>query len=265
MQQDAAQRAGHANNGGIDFEGLPNTRDLGGMPAADGRRVRPRMLLRSGLLAVATPADLSRLLDDYGLRLDIDLRSDEECAERPDPIGEMPGVRFVRLPVFQEPAAGVSRSASDMDRVRAQLVRGEVEPAQIMITLYPHMLLDDMGIEAYRAFFREILALDEGAALWHCTAGKDRCGMASVLLEAALGVPEPVIEADYLATNRFYGIDPSAEGADPMDVLNGVDLRFLHAATAAIEGAYGGIGAYLSEALGVDGDAVAELRARYLV
>ncbi len=262
MQQDAAQRAGHANNGGIDFEGLPNTRDLGGMPAADGRRVRPRMLLRSGLLAVATPADLSRLLDDYGLRLDIDLRSDEECAERPDPIGEMPGVRFVRLPVFQEPAAGVSRSASDMDRVRAQLVRGEVEPAQIMITLYPHMLLDDMGIEAYRAFFREILALDEGAALWHCTAGKDRCGMASLLMETALGVPWEVVEADYLATNRFYGIDIAT--CAPMEVLNGVDPRFLASATEAVEREFGGFEGYLERALGVDADARATLRARYL-
>ena len=34
------------NYGRIDFEGLPNTRDLGGLPTADGRRVRRGHLLR---------------------------------------------------------------------------------------------------------------------------------------------------------------------------------------------------------------------------
>ena len=60
MQRDAAQLAGHIDNGHIEFEGLPNTRDLGGMPAADGKRIRSRRLLRSGLLAPATCTDLTR-------------------------------------------------------------------------------------------------------------------------------------------------------------------------------------------------------------
>lgn len=263
MEQDAAQVAGHIDNGFIPFEGLPNTRDLGGMPAADGRRIKSRCLLRSGLLAPATAADLARLRDEYRLGLDIDLRTDVECSERPDPIDELPGVRFVHLPVFQEYGSGVSRSDEDMDRVRAQMRRGEVEPAQLMITLYPYLVIDDLGVAAYRSFFQEILKLEEGAVLWHCTAGKDRCGMASVLMEVALGVPWEVVKADYMATNRFYGIDLAT--CDPMDYLNGVDPRYLAAAVDAIEDAYGSVEEYLSRALGVDRAARDELRARYLV
>lgn len=263
MVRDAAQAAGHIDNGRIAFEGLPNTRDLGGMPAADGRRIRPRALLRSGLLERGTVRDLARLRDEYDLKLDIDLRTDEECAERPDPVGEFPGMRFVHLPVFQEPAAGVSRSEGDMDRVRAQVMRGEIEPAQLMISLYPHVVLDEMGIAAYRAFFEEILALDEGAVLWHCTAGKDRCGMAAVLMEAVLGVPWEVIQADYMATNRFYGL--AVNDGVPSDPFEGVDARYLAAAVDALEREYGGILPYTERALGVDADARAVLRARYLV
>ena len=160
MVRDAAQAAGHIDNGRIAFEGLPNTRDLGGMPAADGRRIRPRALLRSGPARAGGPcATLRACCDEYDLKLDIDLRTDEECAERPDPIDAFPGMRFVHLPVFQEPAAGVSRSDDDMERVRAEVMRGEVEPAQLMISLYPHVVLDDMGIAAYRSFFEEIFAL----------------------------------------------------------------------------------------------------------
>ncbi len=262
MQQDAAQLAGHIDNGHIEFEGLPNTRDLGGMPAADGRRIRSRRLLRSGLLAPATCTDLTRLHKEYDLRLDVDLRTDEECAERPDPVGEIPGLRFVHLPVFQEPAAGVSRSETDMDRVRSQVMRGEVEPAQLMIALYPHMLLDDIGVTAYRTFFEEVLACETGAVLWHCTAGKDRCGMASVLMETALGVPWEVIFADYMATNRFYGL--AVVDGVPEDPFNGVDARYLTAASEAVDREFGGMLGYIDRALGIGADARAELQARYL-
>ncbi len=253
MARDAAQLAGHTDNGIIAFEGLPNTRDLGGMPAWDGRRIRSHRLLRSGLLARAT---------DYDLRLDIDLRTNEECSERPDPTDAFSSLRFVHLPVFEEPAAGVSRSQTDMDRVRGQMMRGEVGPAQLMITLYPHMLLDDCGIAAYTTFFREILACAEGAVLWHCTAGKDRCGMASVFIECALGVPWEVIEADYMATNRFYDI--AVEDGIPADPFEGVDRRYLAAAVDAVDWEFGGMLGYIERALGVDAEARAELRARYL-
>ena len=135
QELDAAQAAGHTDNGRIGFEGLPNTRDLGGLPTADGRRIACRRLLRSGQLASATPADLARLGGEYGLRLVVDLRTDEECAEKPDPMGELPGARLVRLPVFHGPASGVSRSMQDMERVARQMMQGEVEPAQLFVTL----------------------------------------------------------------------------------------------------------------------------------
>ena len=41
---------GRESYGRIDFEELPNTRDLGGLIGVDGRRVKPRRLLRSGAL-----------------------------------------------------------------------------------------------------------------------------------------------------------------------------------------------------------------------
>ena len=50
--------------GHIPFEGLHNTRDLGGMPTADGRAIVPAKLLRSGALHKATEQDLARLVGD---------------------------------------------------------------------------------------------------------------------------------------------------------------------------------------------------------
>ena len=51
----------------IPFEGLRNTRDLGGMVTMDGRKIRKGMLFRSGLLAHATEEDLKQL-SGMGLR-----------------------------------------------------------------------------------------------------------------------------------------------------------------------------------------------------
>ena len=41
----------------IPLEGLHNTRDLGGFETADGKKIRPRRLLRSGQLAGMTETD----------------------------------------------------------------------------------------------------------------------------------------------------------------------------------------------------------------
>ena len=64
--------------GHIPFEGLRNTRDLGGMPTADGRTIAPAKLLRSGALHKASEQDLARLVGDYDLAGVIDFRTQLE-------------------------------------------------------------------------------------------------------------------------------------------------------------------------------------------
>ena len=47
------------------------------------------------------------------------------------------------------------------------------------------------------------LLTQNGAVLYHCTAGKDRTGTFSALLLTMLGVPRNVVMDDYLLTNQF--------------------------------------------------------------
>ena len=88
-----------ANHGKIALEGLHNTRDLGGLPAGTGH-VRARRLLRSGMLAPATAGDLAVLRDAYDVRLVIDLRTDEEAAHWPDPMGLLPEARLSLMRIY---------------------------------------------------------------------------------------------------------------------------------------------------------------------
>ena len=72
--------------GHIPFEGLRNTRDLGGMPTADGRTIAPAKLLRSGALHKASEQDLARLVGDYDLAGVIDFRTQLERDKEPPSI-----------------------------------------------------------------------------------------------------------------------------------------------------------------------------------
>ena len=246
------------NHGKIALEGLHNTRDLGGLSAGTGH-VRPRRLLRSGMLAPATPEDLAVLRDTYDVRLVIDLRTDEETAHWPDPMELLPEARLVHLPVFRAPGGGDAQEA--IRALGEKLKSGELDIADLFAALYPRFVLDEEGVAAYRGLFQELLSLEEGAALWHCSAGKDRCGLASVLVETALGVPWALVEMDYLATNELIEAKGSAQN---MFDVGGVDARYLHAALGAIEKEYGSLDAYLANALGVDAAARAELRRKFV-
>ena len=66
----------------IPLEGLHNTRDLGGFETADGRKIRPRRLIRSGQLSGMTEKDKQVLTEDYGLRTDVDFRTDRNARRR---------------------------------------------------------------------------------------------------------------------------------------------------------------------------------------
>lgn len=245
------------DHGHIEFDGLPNTRDLGGLETADGRHVRSGVLLRSGMLCSASDEDIARLRDDYRLRAIVDLRGDEELAELPDPVGEFPGLRYVHADVMKQGFAGISQD-EESRRLMAKLEEKSVDdPPAFMEGLYPGLFLRDAGVEAYRAFMRTILECEDGAVLWHCHVGRDRCGMASLLVEHVLGVPMEISEDDYLATN-IYTDEPSTRRTE-------ANLRFIRAAVGAVEREWGGLDGYVHDALGVSDADVAELRARYLV
>ena len=105
----AAMPAGRRDYGRIPFDGLPNTRDLGGLTGADGRTVRRGSLLRSGALIFGTDDDIARLRDDYRVRLVVDLRNNEELAELPDPMEQLPDAAFVHASIFEDRHAGITQ------------------------------------------------------------------------------------------------------------------------------------------------------------
>lgn len=264
-----------ADDGHIELEGLPNTRDLGGIRGAEGCLIKHGLLIRSGTLAGATERDLKVLLDDFDLRLVVDLRTEEERREKPDPEDALMDVRFENAPLLNTETLGVTRQGG-MRGALKMLRAVQDDPAKVMMDIYPQMLLDQGSQQGFKTFFDSVLSVEEGSVLWHCAIGKDRVGLATMLLLHVLGVSRADIFKDYQATNRYVA-SRAQEIADALaayhlagkldasiQVLNSADPRFLNAALDAVEKEFGDLGAYVEQALGITEEKQAILRNRYL-
>ena len=261
--------------GHIPFDGLPNTRDLGYLKTTTGKAIASRKLLRSGALHGASEADLVKLQDEYDVHTVIDLRTHEEKEKQPDPHKKMPEVAFVEAPILGFSATGITRENGLMGMLKT-LGNLKAHPKQLMIDLYPSMLLGETGIHGYTNFFEALVNNDEGAVLWHCSAGKDRAGLAAVLLLHVLGVSKEDILADYLATNQFLEgradelkeliphVLQTEDILSSLKIFNSTDEEFLNAGIEGVEKKYGSLDGYLEQALGIDESKKERLCSLYL-
>lgn len=235
-------------------EGASNFRDLGGLKARDGRRVRAGAVYRSDHLARLT-AEGARALPALPVRVSADFRGVQERAATPYAIE---GVRV--LPLSVEPSV--------FRRLNAFMQDGAVPSTEQTV---------GMMCETYRDFVTEHaatfgrllrhLATHDDPLVFHCTAGKDRTGYAAALLLSVLGVERDTIQDDYLLTNRLYRRDPGAEGHGPAHVMNvlwQVQPAFLHAAFDEIDQRHGGMQRYLQGPAGLSAGELEALRERLL-
>ena len=91
----------------IQFNGIINSRDLGGLPAAGGKMIRSGLLIQSANLSQATDEDLAMLRDCYHLSKVSDLRTSAERKGKPDRLPD--GVDYSANPIFNEVTAGITR------------------------------------------------------------------------------------------------------------------------------------------------------------
>ena len=129
--------------------------------------------------------------------IDIDLRAPEEVKQAPDKLPQT--ASYYHLPVFKSDETDASHSDEEiMSRI--------LKPGngyQHMLDVYRRMVEVPTAKAAYQRMFELLLSNNPTqASLFHCTAGKDRTGMAAYLILSALQVPEETILKDYLLTNK---------------------------------------------------------------
>ena len=177
----------------LPFEGGNNFRELGGYIADESKTVKWGQIFR-GIPTCLLSSDADRkLLDSLNLRLILDLRSEEEAAKQPDYVPD--GARLVRICGLCHPD-GTEIAFSPADKEK--LLKGRLDEDHNMAdAMYEQMLF---GNKAFKELFRALEA-GETPILFHCSAGKDRTGVAAMLILLALGASEEVIAKDFLQSN----------------------------------------------------------------
>jgi protein-tyrosine phosphatase len=106
----------------------------------------------------------------------------------------------------------------------------------------------------------------------HCTAGKDRTGIFSAIFLRLVGVPQAIVEEDYLLSNAYYGTDMRIASmavtlkasVDAVRALLRVEPEYLSAAFDEIDVKYGSLTRYRREQLTMTDADLAQLKARVL-
>ncbi|WP_433617420.1 tyrosine-protein phosphatase [Dactylosporangium sp. CA-139114] len=205
-----------------------NVRDLGGLPAAGGRTVRERALVRADSLNRLTAEGVAALRA-HGVVRTIDLRAGEETARWPSALAG--DAMYWPLP-FVDPDNDPARDLADLaplSEVYRLSVIGNAPRAAAAVAA--------------------VADAPPGAVLVHCAAGQDRTGILVALLLRVAGVPDDVIAEDY----AYSAVCRDRPGeADPGTIL---------AALERVDERHGDVDAYLL-AHGLSERQLGALRAR---
>ena len=164
----------------IPMDGPQNFRDLGGFLTASGQVVAWNRLYRADGLSGLSEGDIA-WFRRLNIRTIMDLRSTAEQAARPDRVPE--GVRFCSCPMMREQGSGEQPGSASAF-------------LQSLKVGYLAMIRD--GAPLVGSAVNAVLdGLEQGAVVFHCTAGKDRTGVLAAVLLLLLGVSEEDITADY--------------------------------------------------------------------
>lgn len=253
---------------------LSNFRDVAASSAnpimtEDGRHIRHGLAYRSNALREPSDEDLARMTQ-AGVTRVVDLRNIKERNEAPDILPDSVtyqvadiidvrnGLGFVKstvattgnqlyghAPEFYE-AAGESIKAHD-----AEIFDDEVKYFGQLLG-YELMITGEAPRTAWKDLL-QALAYEDGAVIFHCSAGKDRTGLGAAFLLAILGVSYEVIEQDFLASNAYLNRD------------NAVDKEWLKMSWDAIEENYGTFDNFVRDGIGLSDADINQLRQKYLV
>lgn len=238
--------------------GIDNFRDVAGIDTAYtttyNGEMRSGVFYRSNALT-PTGNDLATL-NSLAISTVIDVRAPAEVAAQADTLPA--GSRYVNIDLIGNSGAFVidlsKMTVSDVDTMM------EAGEREFVTSDYARQGLGDV--------FRELANADE-AALYHCTAGKDRTGWISAVLQSIAGVSQADIMANYLATNDYTAARLNATVAtlpasmkETYSALMGVRANWLQAGLDQVITSYGSMDNYLKEGLGLDQATIYVLRGK---
>ncbi|MHA8110585.1 tyrosine-protein phosphatase [Lactobacillaceae bacterium Melli_B4] len=251
----------------LDIKNGYNFRDIGGYPAADGRKTKWHKMIRSGNLAELDQTDQD-YLKNYGITNDIDLRSQSERDSEPDLVPD--GIKYSTNPIFEK------KQRRTANLMKQRYSEDPTAGKQHMQHTYENLIESPIARDAYRKLFKTLLDDPNECSLMHCSQGKDRTGMGIVMLLFVLGVDEADIKKDYLASAEqmkpyvqkkieeyeHYNINNICK--ENISALYTVSIDYYNAAMDKIKSLYGNMDNFIHQYLNLSDADIQKLRNEYL-
>ena len=255
----------------LPVKSVRNPRDLGGYIGFGGHKIKSHRLLRTGNISKIIPKDEKFLLD-YGLTKIIDLRSPAECKANPDQ--NIPGVDHYEFPLSVDDNTGGNGldMSIDFEHYRHDQYAG----FYTMCQRYHDHVSNKFSQNSISQIINLIAATTEGSVLYHCSEGKDRTGLVTVILLYILGVDLETIRQDYLYSNlmlndyrkvrdeQFKRAGENDKFRANMRILGSVANAYFDTSLITINENYGDIDSYIVKQLGIDEQMQEKIRENYL-
>ncbi len=248
----------------LPLKGGINFRDLGGKKLANGGKIKPGVLFRSGALDRLTQEDEAVLCSQNLFQI-IDYRDEAEILDKPDVIWQ--GAHYVHAPA--NPLA--KEVTANLDKLTPEILE-QFDPQAFMFRLYELLPLNN---PAYYQLVNLLKQPEKGGIVQHCAVGKDRTGVGSALVLFALGADLDTVMEDYLLTNetlapyRKHLLEEHAKTMDEsivkkFEYVYSVREDFLRTALNSIESHYGNVDQWLEKDFGLGRQQREALQSQFL-
>ena len=167
---------------------VANFRDV-----AIGSKMKRNLLFRCAKLSTLNQDDISSLetLNPYAV---IDFRDPKEINKAPDNLSKKLLNKYISLPI----------SASTLGRMVAQKkIEGDNVKTYEKVMEESYKLYINNHKHVWKEFIKILLNSDNNPVIFHCSAGKDRTGIASFIIQRILNSSMELIYKNYLLSNKL--------------------------------------------------------------
>lgn len=233
----------------ISIESVSNFRDV-----SIGSKMKKNLLFRCAKLSTLNDRDIC-VLENLNPHAIIDFRDPKEIKKAPDNLSAKLLEKYINLPI----------SASTLSRMAAQKeIDGDsVESYEKVMEDSYRMYINNHKV-VWTKFFEILLKSNKLPIIFHCSAGKDRTGIASFMIQSIFKNPMDLIFENYLISNDLLTIkaataeqstnssnQDSLVTKNMLSTLGKVQQSYLNAAIDEIDKKYSSLENYFISQLGL--------------
>jgi protein-tyrosine phosphatase len=240
---------------------VSNFRDV-----AIGSKMKKNVLFRCAKLSTLIDEDIKKI-EDLNPHAIIDFRDPKEINKAPDNLSKDLLKKYVSLPI----------SASTLSRMVDQKnIDGDNKFTYEKVMEESYKLYINNHKHVWKEFIKILLKANNNPIIFHCSAGKDRTGIASFIIQKLCDNPMELIFENYLLSNKLLTINAAtaeqttASKKDDklitkvmLDTLSKVKKSYLISGINEIENQFESLENYIIQELGFNNADIKDLKKLY--